>query len=89
MYFQQLKILIWRNITLKKRGIFATILEIIIPTLIIITIGNKIIYTYIIFVVLNTLILLLLINKKKTFFINCNNKYFSNKFSNKIENNNL
>jgi len=38
--FQQLKTLLWRNLVLKKRRPFSTILEIILPTLIIILIGN-------------------------------------------------
>jgi len=35
MSFKQLKTLLWRNIILKKRGRFFTILEIIIPIIII------------------------------------------------------
>jgi len=40
MSFKQLKTLLWRNIILKKRGRFFTILEIIIPIIIIGIIGN-------------------------------------------------
>jgi len=42
MLFHQLKTLIWRNLVLKKRRPFSTLLEIIIPTIIVIIIGNKI-----------------------------------------------
>jgi len=42
MLLHQLKTLIWRNLVLKKRRPFSTLLEIIIPTIIVIIIGNKI-----------------------------------------------
>jgi len=38
--FQQLKTLLWRNLVLKKRRPFSTILEIIVPTVIIALIGR-------------------------------------------------
>ncbi|KAL6594717.1 hypothetical protein U3516DRAFT_608426 [Neocallimastix sp. 'constans'] len=41
MLFQQLKTLLWRNTVLKRRAIISTLLEIIIPTLIILIIGYK------------------------------------------------
>ncbi len=39
MLFHQLKVLIWRNLILKKRGYFTTLLEIIIPGLLMLIIG--------------------------------------------------
>lgn len=42
MLFHQLKTLLWRNAILKKRGWISTILEILIPTLIILILGNEI-----------------------------------------------
>ena len=44
MLSKQFRTLLWRNVILKKRGILSTFLEIIIPTLIIIFIGNIYIY---------------------------------------------
>jgi len=41
MLFQQLKILLWRNAILKKRAIVSTVLEIIIPTLIILILAKN------------------------------------------------
>ena len=40
MPFQQLKTLLWRNLILKRRRPFSTLMEIIIPTIIILIIGN-------------------------------------------------
>jgi len=40
MLYQQLKTLVWRNTILKKRRIFSTSLEIIVPAIIIIIIGK-------------------------------------------------
>jgi len=39
MLFNQLKTLLWRNAVLKRRALFSTLLEIIIPTIIIIIMG--------------------------------------------------
>eukprot|EP00833_Pecoramyces_ruminatium_P011597 jgi/Orpsp1_1/1185629/evm.model.c7180000094675.1 len=39
MYFQQLKILLWRNFILKKRSLLSTILEITVPSISIIILG--------------------------------------------------
>jgi len=39
MLYQQLKTLVWRNTILKKRRIFSTLLEIIVPAIIIGFIG--------------------------------------------------
>jgi len=39
MSFNQLKILIWRNLILKKRGFFITLLELIIPGLLMLILG--------------------------------------------------
>ena len=44
MHFQQLKTLLWRNLVLKRRGIVSTLLEIIIPSIIILIIGIYITY---------------------------------------------
>jgi len=40
MFFHQLRTLLWRNTVLKRRSVFSTILEIIIPTIIIYIIGK-------------------------------------------------
>jgi len=39
MSLNQLKVLIWRNLVLKKRGFFTTLLEFIIPGLVMLIIG--------------------------------------------------
>ena len=54
--FQQLKTLLWRNLILKKRRPFSTVLEILIPTVIIIMIGK-------VFKVLIIIIILVMDNK--------------------------
>jgi len=54
--FQQLKTLLWRNLILKKRRPFSTVLEILIPTVIIIMIGK-------VFKVLIIIIILMMDNK--------------------------
>jgi len=39
MSFNQLKVLVWRNLILKKRGFITTLLEFIIPSLLMSIIG--------------------------------------------------
>ncbi|OUM69519.1 hypothetical protein PIROE2DRAFT_2617, partial [Piromyces sp. E2] len=41
MIFNQLKTLLWRNVILKRRGLVSTLLEVIIPTLIILIIAQN------------------------------------------------
>jgi len=40
MLFKQLRILLWRNAILKKRSFVSTLLEILIPSIIILILGN-------------------------------------------------
>jgi len=70
MLLQQLKVLLWRNAVLKKRGIISTLIEIAIPGLIIFIIGKylglyNIFFIFLItfqIVVNNLIIIIIIIN---------------------------
>lgn len=46
MKINQLKTLLWRNIVLKKRNIISTLLEIVVPSILVLIIGKIEKYNY-------------------------------------------